>query len=67
MSALAILSLVLPFPLAFVIHEAEEILCQSKWMKEHKDTLMQKFPRCERLIRQRSSMHTKAFLLAALE
>ena len=67
MSALAILSLVLPFPLAFVIHEAEEVLCQSKWMKEHKDTLMKKFPRCERLIQHLSSMHTKAFLLAVLE
>ena len=67
MSALSILFLVLPFPLAFIIHEAEEIAVQKRWMSRHHDLLKQKFPRLKPLTGHLSKLGTKAFAVAAAE
>ena len=67
MSALSILFLVLPFPLAFIIHEAEEIAVQRRWMSTHRDTLEKKFPRLEPLTGHLAKLGTKAFAVAAAE
>ena len=67
MSALSILFLVLPFPLAFIIHEAEEIAVQKRWMARHHDLLKQKFPRLKPLTGHLAKLGTKAFAVAAAE
>ena len=67
MSALSILFLVLPFPLAFIIHEAEEIAVQKRWMSTHRDTLEKKFPRLKPLTGHLAKLGTKAFAVAAAE
>ena len=67
MSALAVLYLVIPLPLAFVVHEAEEIITQHKWMMSHGERLKRRFPRLGFLINHLSQIDTKAFLIAALE
>lgn len=67
MSALSILFLVLPFPLAFIIHEAEEIAVQRRWMSRHHDILKQKFPRLKPLTAHLAKLGTKAFAVAAAE
>ena len=67
MSALSILFLVLPFPLAFIIHEAEEIAVQRRWMSTHRDTLEKKFPRLKPLTGHLAKLGTKAFAAAAAE
>ena len=67
MSALSILFLVLPFPLAFIIHEAEEIAVQKRWMSRHHDLPKQKFPRLKPLTGHLAKLGTKAFAVAAAE
>ena len=67
MSALSILFLVLPFPLAFIIHEAEEIAVQKRWMSRHHDLLKQKFRRLKPLTGHLAKLGTKAFAVAAAE
>ena len=67
MSALSILFLVLPFPLAFIIHEAEEIAVQKRWMSTHRDTLDKKFPKLRPLTAHLAKLGTKAFAAAAAE
>ena len=67
MSALAVLYLVIPLPLAFVVHEAEEIITQHKWMMSHGERLKRRFPRLGFLVNHLSQIDTKAFLIAALE
>lgn len=67
MSALAILYLILPFPIAFVIHDAEEILIQSRWIRKHRETITRKFPRRKSLINHLVQLGSKAFGIAALE
>ena len=67
MSALSILYLVLPFPLLFVLHEAEEIMVQRRWLAAHRNALNAKFPRLHPLIAHLSRLTTPAFALAAAE
>ena len=67
MSALSVLYLVLPFPLAFIIHDAEETFVQHRWMLAHKESLVVKFPRMRPMIEHLSALGTKAFAIAALE
>ena len=55
------------FPLAFIVHDGEEILVQHQWMLAHKDCIIQKFPRATRIIVHLSSLSTKAFAIAVLE
>lgn len=55
------------FPLAFIIHDLEEILVQHRWMLSHKDSLLQRFPKMSPMIEQLCRLNTKAFTIAALE
>lgn len=67
MSGLALLALVLPLPIAFVLHDAEEGMVQHAWMVSHETVLRTKFPRLQSLITHLLRLDTKAFLVAALE
>ena len=67
MSALTILYLVLPFPFLFVLHEAEEVVVQHRWMRKHEESLKARFPWLRSVIIHLSSLNTKAFALAASE
>lgn len=67
MSALSVLSLVLPFPLLFVIHEAEEVLVQHRWMKAHRADLERRFPWSRNILAHLSRLGRRAFAIAALE
>ena len=67
MSALTVLYIILPFPLAFIIHDTEEIIFQHKWMLRHKESLLQRFPKAKTMIDMLSSLSTKAFAIAAFE
>ena len=67
MSGLTVLLLVLPFPLAFVIHDLEEILFQHRWMLKNKESLSERFPKLRKLIDNLARMNTKAFCVAVLE
>ena len=67
MSALSVLYLVLPFPLAFIIHDLEEAMMLHRWMQTHKDALTIRFPLMQPLIDYLSRLGTKAFVIAALE
>lgn len=35
MSALTVFYLILPFPIAFILHDAEEVVLQHRWMVSH--------------------------------
>ena len=50
MSALALLSLVLPLPALFVLHDVEEAVVQHRWMLSHEAALRAQFPRLQPLI-----------------
>lgn len=67
MSALTVLYLVLPFPIAFLVHDLEETFVQRSWMERHREMLMRRFPRLRSLIEQLNSLSTKAFAIAAAE
>lgn len=67
MSGLALLSLVLPLPVAFLLHDVEEAVVQHRWMLSHEATLRVRFPRLQRLIAHLLQLDTRAFLVAALE
>ena len=59
--------LIISFPLAFLIHDLEEILVQHKWMSAHKEDLLRRFPRIKPMIIHLSSLNTKAFTIAVIE
>lgn len=67
MSALSVLYLVLPFPLAFILHDGEEVAVQHRWMMGHREMLTRRFPRMEKVIRHLCGLDTWAFAIAALE
>ena len=67
MNALAVLYLILPFPLAFLLHDAEELAVQHHWMLKHKETLIARFPKMRRVVEHLSRLNTKAFAIAATE
>ena len=59
--------MILSFPLAFLIHEMEEILVHHKWMSAHKEDLLRRFPKFQPMILHLSSLNTKAFTIAVME
>ena len=67
MSALSILYLVLPLPLFFILHDAEEVAVQHRWMKAHSTSLVARFPRMRMMIDRLLCLSTKAFAIAAFE
>lgn len=66
MSAISIY-IVLLFPLAFIIHDGEEIATQHKWMLTHKETLVHRFPFAKPMVDHLSGLSTKAFTIAVME
>lgn len=67
MNALAVLYLVLPFPMAFIIHDAEEVIVQHRWMTLHRAGLSERMPWLEPMIARLAQLDTRAFAVAALE
>ena len=67
MSALSVLYLVLPLPLAFILHDTEEAIVQHRWMLKHKDALAGRFPGMKSVIDYLCGISTKSFVIAALE
>ncbi|MGN0222289.1 MAG: HXXEE domain-containing protein [Prevotella sp.] len=67
MSALSILYLVLPFPLLFILHDAEEVMVQHRWMQAHRESLVSRFPKMRPMLMHLSNLSTKAFAIAAFE
>ena len=67
MSALSVFILVLSFPIVFVVHDAEEVIVQHRWMLAHRESLCLRFPKARPMINHLSSLNTKAFAIAALE
>ena len=67
MSALSILYLVLPFPLAFILHDAEEVIVQHRWMLSNRHIFEDKYPRIKPLFKYLSSLDTRSFVIAAME
>ena len=67
MSALSVLILVLSFPIVFILHDAEEVIVQHRWMLSHRESLCLRFPKARPMIDHLSKLNTKAFIIAALE
>lgn len=67
MSALTVLYLVLPFPVAFILHDAEEVVVQHRWMLAHREALARRFPKIAPLLDHLCGLSTKAFAIAAFE
>ena len=67
MSPLSVLILVLPLPLVFLLHDAEEVAVQHRWMENHSGALRERFPRLRPLLDRLQRLNTKTFALAALE
>ena len=59
--------MILSFPLAFLIHDMEEILVQHKWLLAHKEDLLRRFPRFQPMLLHLCSLTPKAFTIAVLE
>lgn len=67
MSALSVLFFVLPFPIAFMLHNAEGMIVQHRWMLTHRDALVVRFPRMRGIIDHLCRLNTKAYAIATLE
>ena len=67
MSALSILYLVLPLPLAFILHDTEEAIVQHRWMLSHRYIFEDRYPRLKPLYKHLSSLDTQSFVIAAME
>lgn len=48
--------MILSFPIAFLIHDTEEIIVQHKWMLAHKEGLLRRLPRLRSMILHLSSL-----------
>lgn len=67
MSGLSILLLVLPLPIAFIIHDLEEVLVINKWMLRNRDGLAARFPRMTPILDRLAGLGTRGFAIAASE
>ena len=67
MSALSVLYLVLSLPVAFILHDAEEVAVQHRWMLAHRESLASRFPKLRPMIEPLSLLGTTAFAIAATE
>ena len=67
MSALSVLYLVLSLPVAFILHDAEEVAVQHRWMLAHRESLASRFPKLRPMIERLSRLGTTAFAIAATE
>ena len=60
MSALSLLYFVQLFPLAFIVHDAEEAIVQHRWMRSHRHVFEERFPRLLFIFKYLSSLDTKS-------
>lgn len=67
MSALTVLYLVLPLPVALLMHEAEEIALHHRWMVKNEERLNSRFPRQKPMIMQLTQLSYWGASIAALE
>ena len=67
MSALSVLYLVLSLPVAFILHDAEEVAVQHRWMLAHRESLASRFSKLRPMIEHLSRLGTTAFAIAATE
>ena len=67
MSALTVLYLTLSFPFTFILHDAEEVAVQHRWMLNHRKSLIERFPKMTKMVDHLSCLTTKAFAIAATE
>lgn len=67
MSALSVLYLILPFPIAFIVHEAEEIGTFRRWLSSKGEGVKARLPKSAAVIDRLSSLDKAAFSVAALE
>jgi hypothetical protein len=54
-------------PVAFILHDLEEIVVQHSWMAVHGESLCNRFPRFSKVIRHLMGMDTRAFTIAVME
>ncbi|MCQ2290616.1 MAG: HXXEE domain-containing protein [Muribaculaceae bacterium] len=66
MSALSAL-FILGFPLVFLIHEAEEMIIQRRWIKNNHNRVIAKFPRAQRIMNHLTELNNVAFGIAVAE
>lgn len=66
MSALSVLFLVLPFPIAIALHKMEEAYALPRWMAKHKNELLARYPKYAKQIELRALYTTKSIALKAL-
>lgn len=59
--------IVLAFPLAFILHDAEEIVVQHRWMLAHEKSMIARFPKLKPMIYHLLSLDTQSFAVAAVE
>ena len=55
------------FPLAFIIHDAEEIVVQNRWLLSHKDRILSRLPWSHQLIQHLEKLSPQSFAIAAIE
>ena len=67
MSALSICYFVLLFPLAFILHDAEEVIVQHRWMLSNRNKLENRFPKLKSIVNHLSTFDTPSFAIAAAE
>ena len=67
MSALSVLYLVLSLPVAFILHDAEEMIVQHRWMLAHRESLASRFPKLRSMFERLSRLGTTAFAIATTE
>ena len=66
-SALTILFLVLPLPIVFLLHVAEEAFVQHVWILRHREAMGQCIPCLRTVFPVHWGLSTKAFLIAVVE
>jgi hypothetical protein len=59
--------MIVSFPVAFLVHDIEEMLVQHRWMQAHRDEIVRRVPRAEKVIKHLCSLTPKAFAVAVLE
>jgi len=54
-------------PILFIVHDAEELLTQRKWIQKYGPELAERFPKARPILEHLGKMTTKAFAIAAFE
>lgn len=67
MGALTVLYLIMPLPLLFIVHDAEEIFFQHKWVIKNEERIRSRFPFANAIVDKLVKLDTASFVIAALE